>query len=67
MDKKKVLRILLFIAVFILAATVVVYFVYEPVNEWLAFYIVCCGGILVVNLIISVIFINKNFKDKGRA
>jgi intracellular septation protein A len=67
MNKKKIRRILLFIAIFILIATVVAYFAYEPANEWLAFYIACCGGILVVNVIISVIFINKNFKDKSGA
>jgi intracellular septation protein A len=67
MDKKKVLRVLLYIIVFIFIATVIVYFIYKPANEWLAFYIACCGGILVVNLIISAIFVNKNFRDKDRA
>lgn len=66
MNRKKVIRVLLFIIAGILIATVVAYFVYEPVNEWLAFYIACGGGVLIVNLIISVIFVNKNFKDKGR-
>ncbi|MDR1380251.1 MAG: hypothetical protein LBJ47_02105 [Tannerella sp.] len=67
MKKKKVLHVLLFVVVFILITTIVAYFAYKPVNEWLAFYIACCGGVLVVNLVISMIFVNKNFRDKDKA
>ncbi|MDR1115376.1 MAG: hypothetical protein LBL33_04390 [Tannerella sp.] len=66
MNKKKVIKVLLFIIMFVIIATIVAYFIYEPINEWLAFYIACSGGVLSVNLIISIIFVNKNFKDKDR-
>jgi zinc transporter ZupT len=66
MNKKKVIRVLLFLVTGIFVATVVAYYIYEPVNEWLAFYIACSGGVLIVNLIISAIFVHKNFKDKDR-
>jgi zinc transporter ZupT len=66
MNRKKVLRVLLFVVVFILIATIIAYYIYKPVNEWLAFYIACCGGVFIVNLVVSMIFIGKNFKDKGR-
>jgi intracellular septation protein A len=67
MDKKKILRVLLFIVVFVFIATIIAYFIYKPTSEWMAFYIAGCGGMLVLNLIISIIFVNKNFKDKDRA
>lgn len=64
MKRKKVITVLLIVIVLIIIATVIAYFIYEPEKPWLAFYIACCGGVLVVNLIISVIFVSKNFKDK---
>ncbi len=67
MKRKKVIKVLLFLIVIIAMAATVAYFIYEPDKPWLAFYIACCGGVLVVNLIISVIFVSKNFKDKRRA
>ncbi|MDR0743978.1 MAG: hypothetical protein LBF05_06455 [Tannerella sp.] len=64
--KKKVVRVLLTVIALILIATIVTYFIFREEREWLAFYIACCGGVLIVNLIISIIFVNKNFKNKGR-
>ncbi|MDR2914136.1 MAG: hypothetical protein LBV74_04800 [Tannerella sp.] len=64
MKKKKTVKILLILIAFIIIAAAIAYFKYEPEKPWLAFYIACCGGVLVVNLIISVIFVSKNFKGK---
>ena len=64
MGRTKVIKILLAIIVIISIATVVTYFIYAKEKQWVAFYIACCGGVLVVNLILSIIFVNKNFRDK---
>ncbi|MDH6312052.1 zinc transporter ZupT [Parabacteroides sp. PFB2-10] len=65
MKKKKIIiRILIIIAAVIALAATIAYFVLEPEKPWLAFYIACCGGVLVVNFILSIIFVNKNFKGK---
>jgi hypothetical protein len=48
----------------VIVSTTVAYFIYEPQKPWFAFYIACLGGVLVVNLIIAIFFVNKNFKDK---
>ncbi|MDH6342878.1 zinc transporter ZupT [Parabacteroides sp. PFB2-12] len=62
--KKRIIRILVIIAAIIAIAATIAYFVLEPEKPWLAFYIACCGGVLVVNFILSIIFVNKNFKDR---
>ena len=31
-------------------------------KEWMAFYVVCCGGVLIVNLILMMIFVAKNIR-----
>jgi hypothetical protein len=62
--KKKVIRVLLAVIALILIVTVVIYLIYREEKDWLAFYITCCGGMLIVNLILSIIFVNKNIKDK---
>ena len=64
MKRAKIIKALLVAIFLIIIATVVAYFIYSQDKPWLAFYIACCGGVFVVNLIISIIFINKNFKDK---
>jgi len=64
MKRTKIIRALLVVLLLIIIGTVVAYFVYRPEKPWLAFYIACCGGVLIVNLIITIIFVNKNFKDK---
>jgi len=64
MKRTKVIKVLLTIIVLISIATVTAYFIYAPEKPWIAFYIACCGGVLVVNLIISIIFVSKNFRDK---
>ncbi|MDR3250208.1 MAG: hypothetical protein LBT42_00890 [Tannerella sp.] len=64
MKKKRVIKALSAAVAMIVIATVVAYFMYETEKPWMALYIACCGGVLVVNLIISIIFVNKNLGDK---
>lgn len=52
------------LAALILITTLVLYFIYKPEKPWVAFYIACCGGVLIINLTLSVGFVYKNFKDK---
>ena len=61
MGKRKIiLRILSVLIVLIGLASAVAYFVLRPEKEWMAFYVVCCGGVLIVNLILMMIFVAKN-------
>jgi uncharacterized membrane protein AbrB (regulator of aidB expression) len=62
--KRRIIQILLIIIALIIIATCVAYFIYKPEKPWLAFFIACCGGAFVFNLVIAIFFINKNFKDK---
>ena len=64
--KRKIIRILLIIIVLIVIAATIAYFKLEQEKPWLAFYIACCAGVLVINLILSVYLFYKNFKDKRR-
>jgi len=66
MKKKTAVRIIVIIIALIIVATVVAYNIYNRERPWLAFFIACCGGVLATNLAISLIFVVKNFKDKGR-
>lgn len=43
-------------------ASAVAYFVLRPEKEWMAFYVLCCGGVLIVNLILMMIFAAKNIQ-----
>jgi len=63
MKKKRIIQVLLVIIALVVVATIVAYFIYAD-RPWMSFYIACCGGVFVVNLIISLIFVHKNFKDK---
>ena len=64
MKKKRILGIIGGLIGVIFVVALVAYLKYEPDKPWFAFFIACCGGVLIVNLIISMLFINKNFKDK---
>ena len=64
MRRTTVIKILLVIIVLITIATVITYYIYAKEKPWVAFYLACCGGVLVVNLILSIIFVSKNFRDK---
>ena len=63
MKRRNIIKVILAIILLIIIATVAAYFIYRQDKPWLAFYIACCGGVFVVNLIITIIFVNKNFKD----
>ena len=60
--KQIILRIIFILMAFIAIASVIAYFVLVRDRKWLAFYVACCGGILIINLIIIIVFVSKNFK-----
>ena len=62
MNKKTFTRVLMGLALFTAVATLIAYFVLEPEKPWMAFYVACCGGVLVFNFLISLLLVNKNFK-----
>ena len=62
MNKKTLTRILLALSALTAVATLIAYFVLDPEKPWLAFYVGCCGGVLVFNFLISLFLVNKNFK-----
>ncbi|MDL2266297.1 hypothetical protein LJC43_07950 [Parabacteroides sp. OttesenSCG-928-G21] len=62
--RKTFTRVLIGLAIIITIATVIAYFVIATEKPWLAFYVACCGGVIVVNLLISLLFVFKNFKNK---
>jgi len=58
------MRVLLIVIIVIAIGSTIAYFVYESQNKhWTAFYVVCCGGVLIVNLILSMIFVYKNIRQ----
>lgn len=59
--RKIILRILLIMIILIAIGSTIAYFILRPEKEWTAFYVACCGGVLIVNLILSMIFVRKNF------
>ena len=63
--KRIITRILLIIIALIIIGATIAYFFYKPDKPWFAFAIACFGGILVLNLLFSVYFIRRNFKDKN--
>lgn len=63
MNKRTViLRTLAVLMGLITVGTAVAYFVLRPDREWLAFYVTCCGGVLVVNLGLMMVFAAKNIR-----
>ena len=60
MNKKT--RVLLGLIAITTVATVIAYFVIKPDRPWMAFYVACCGGVLVFNFLISLFLVNKNLK-----
>ena len=62
MDKKTLTRVLLGLIAITTVATVIAYFVIKPDRPWMAFYVACCGGVLVFNFLISLFLVNKNLK-----
>ena len=62
MNKKTLTRVLIGLIILTVIATVITYFVMKPDRPWMAFYMACCGGVLVFNFLISLFLVNKNFK-----
>ena len=62
--KQPALRFLYVLMAVIAIASVIAYFILQKDRgEWLAFYVACCGGLAIVNLIIIILFVRKNFKN----
>ena len=62
MNKKTLTRVLLGLTAITVVGTAIAYFVIKPEKPWLAFYVACCGGVLVFNFLVSLFLINKNLK-----
>ncbi|MCC8144381.1 MAG: hypothetical protein LUD02_14620 [Tannerellaceae bacterium] len=62
MNKKTLTRIVTGLIIITVVGTVISYFIIKPEKPWMAFYIACCGGVLVFNFLLSLFLINKNFK-----
>ena len=62
MNKKTLTRVLLGLIAITTVATVIAYFVIKPDRPWMAFYVACCGDVLVFNFLISLFLVNKNLK-----
>jgi uncharacterized membrane protein len=62
MNKKTLTRVLIGLIAITIVATVIAYFVIKPDRPWMAFYVACCGGVLVFNFLISLFLVNKNLK-----
>jgi hypothetical protein len=63
MTKKAIIQRIIFIMTALIAvAAGVSYFIFRHEKPWTAFYVACCGGVLIINLIIMLIFVRKNFK-----
>jgi hypothetical protein len=63
MGKKKIFTIILLSLIAItIIGTAISYFILNEEKPWIAFFILCCGGLLVVNFLVSLFLIRKNFK-----
>ncbi|WP_075965101.1 hypothetical protein [Parabacteroides massiliensis] len=62
MNKKTLTRVLSGLIAITIVATVIAYFLIKPDRPWMAFYVACCGGVLVFNFLISLFLVNKNLK-----
>ena len=62
MNKKTLTRVLLGLIAITTVATVIAYFVIKADRPWMAFYVACCGGVLVFNFLIYLFLVNKNLK-----
>ncbi|WP_277464740.1 hypothetical protein [Parabacteroides sp. PF5-6] len=60
--RKTFITVIITLIALIAIASVVSYFVIAPEKPWKAFFVACCGGVLVVNLLLSLFLVMKNFK-----
>jgi uncharacterized membrane protein len=58
--KKKILTVLWIIIAVIAVASITTLFVF---SYWKGLYFAVCGGFLILNILISMFFIKKNFRD----
>ena len=63
MHKKALTRVICGLAILVAVATFIAYYVIKADDKpWLAFFVACCGGVIVFNFLLSLFLINKNFK-----
>ena len=62
MNKKTLTRVLIGLIIICVIGFMIAYFALKGEKPWLAFYVACCGGVLVFNFLISLFLVNKNFK-----
>lgn len=62
MNKRTLTHVLLGLSIITIIATIIAYFVIKEDRPWLAFYVACCGGVLVFNFLISLFLVNKYLK-----
>jgi len=62
MNKKILTRILIGLILITAIGSIIAYFVIKGEKPWLAFFVACCGGVLVFNFLVSLFLVNKNFK-----
>ena len=62
MNKRTLTHVLLGLSIITIIATIIAYFVMKEERPWLAFYVACCGGVLVFNFLISLFLVNKYLK-----
>ncbi len=62
MNKKTLIRIVAGLIAVTAIGTTIAYFILRTEKPWMAFYVACCGGVLVFNFLISLFLINKNLK-----
>jgi hypothetical protein len=62
-QKRAIIQRILFGLIALIASSgTIFYFVLERDKPWTAFYVACCCGVLIVNLILILIFVRKNVK-----
>lgn len=62
MKKKLFTRVLLALIGCTVLGTTIAYVLIQEDKPVMAFYVACCGGILVINFLISLFLVQKNFK-----
>ncbi|MDR1336437.1 MAG: hypothetical protein LBK22_06380 [Tannerella sp.] len=55
-------RVVFMLMALTVAGCLTAWFAMQRERPWLAFYIACCGGVMLVNLVILLIFVRRNVK-----
>ncbi|MDR2969639.1 MAG: hypothetical protein LBV32_08560 [Tannerellaceae bacterium] len=61
--KKRYTTVILVLIAIVAVASAGLYFAYSASKPWLAFFLACCGGVLILNLLFSLLLVRKNFKQ----